>query len=424
MRLEEYTVQPDGSLRLPKEALESIGLKASPGSRIAVGKLADGDRFMHEPPKAVFRNIDQRLTRLYVEPTTRCNLACTTCIRNTWSECLGTMEWTTYERLLEGARRMGTVERINFWGYGEPLLHPRIVDMVREAHALGLKTHMISNAMLLTRETGQALLDAGLDEIVFSIDGAEASIMERIREGADFGRVTENIRRFAAMRTRQRGRVTVESRVRIGIEFVALKSSVFQLPAMRDLSADLGADFLFVSNVLPFRKEEADEILYQSTVDGLGNDVQVYLPPLDNEAGAAQALAALVPEGEAVPWLKRNDLGSGWCPFVGHGSAVVSWRGDVSPCMSLLHSAPCYVLGRAKSVHGVSYGNVNDDSLENIWSQADYRAFRERAQRFEFAPCTGCTGCRLAETNGRDCHGSPAPSCGDCLWARGLVQCP
>lgn len=34
------------------------------------------------------------------------------------------------------------------------------------------------------------------------------------------------------------------------------------------------------------------------------------------------------------------------------------------------------------------------------------------------------SGCELRETNEADCYGNPFPTCGECLWAAGLVQCP
>ena len=44
------------------------------------------------------------LARLYIEPTSRCNLACRTCIRNTWDEPLGDMARTTFDRIADAAR--------------------------------------------------------------------------------------------------------------------------------------------------------------------------------------------------------------------------------------------------------------------------------------------------------------------------------
>lgn len=44
--------------------------------------------------------------------------------------------------------------------------------------------------------------------------------------------------------------------------------------------------------------------------------------------------------------------------------------------------------------------------------------------RFDFSPCTDCGGCDLADSNQEDCIGNSFPVCGDCLWAKGVIQCP
>lgn len=40
---------------------------------------------------------DDRLRKVYVEPTNACNLACATCVRHAWDEPEGFMEWAAFE---------------------------------------------------------------------------------------------------------------------------------------------------------------------------------------------------------------------------------------------------------------------------------------------------------------------------------------
>jgi MoaA/NifB/PqqE/SkfB family radical SAM enzyme len=42
------------------------------------------------------------LSKLYIEPTNRCNLACRTCMRHAWDEPMGSMSSAVYRRLLDG----------------------------------------------------------------------------------------------------------------------------------------------------------------------------------------------------------------------------------------------------------------------------------------------------------------------------------
>jgi hypothetical protein len=69
-------------------------------------------------------------------------------------------------------------------------------------------------------------------------------------------------------------------------------------------------------------------------------------------------------------------------------------------------------------------GHVDDAPLSAIWRDPAFRAFRQRVRTFDFPPCFHCGGCPLTETNREDCYGNPAPVCGECAWAQGIVLCP
>ena len=80
-------------------------------------------------------------------------------------------------------------------GLGEPLLHPRFLDMVRAAKQRGLRAEVTTNALLLDDAVAAGLLEAGLDQLVVSIDGASAEAFGRVR-GASLARVVENVGRL------------------------------------------------------------------------------------------------------------------------------------------------------------------------------------------------------------------------------------
>ena len=53
-----------------------------------------------------------------------------------------------------------------------------------------------------------------------------------------------------------------------------------------------------------------------------------------------------------------------------------------------------------------------------------FGTFRQRVRTFDFPPCFHCGGCHFTETNEEDCYSNPAPVCGECPWAQGIVLCP
>jgi pyruvate-formate lyase-activating enzyme len=383
---------------------------------------------------------DDPLRKVYVEPTNACNLACRTCVRHAWDEPEGFMEWATFEAVVDGlasasdagggeaagpvAAAPDAPPTIAFMGLGEPLLHPRFLDMVLLAKERGVRIEVTTNALLLDRPLAEALVAAGLDQLVVSIDGASAEAFGRVRSGASLARVVENVRFLHDHRGAYYG-----PRVRIGVEFVAMRSNVRELPALNRLAAQVGASFVIVSNVLAYSPELVAETLYDRGATAGGGPATTatprwLLPRMDADEEVGAALGDALRTVTQVSILD-HDLGSAnaHCPFVLADACAVAWHGGVSPCPPLLHTYRCFVLGRREKVMTRwEIGRLPDQTLPAIWMKPDYVAFRERVRAFDFPPCTDCD-CDLAKGNEEDCLGNPHPVCGDCLWARGIVRC-
>src|SRR5690606_37342813 len=113
------------------------------------------------------RLFDDRALYCQLIVTRRCNLACGYC-----NEFDSFSKPVPYEELI---RRMDHlidelgVTIMDFLG-GEPLLHPRLPELVAHAHRKGCWTNIITNGLLLSDALVQKLNDAGLDSMCVSID--------------------------------------------------------------------------------------------------------------------------------------------------------------------------------------------------------------------------------------------------------------
>jgi len=364
------------------------------------------------------------LNKIYVEPTNRCNLQCVTCIRHVWDEPFGDMDWSVYRMLIDGLADFPEAKTVAFAGLGEPLLHARFPEMVRLAHERGLRTEMTSNARLLTPEMARRLLDAGLDQFTVSIDGATSEAYETIRPGASLEQLIANVAMLYRMSA-----VDKMAPIRIGIEFVAMKRNIRELPEMGYIARRIGASFILVTNVLPYTADLQDEILYNvkpSLYENPGSPRMPLwiLPNMDFNRETQEPLSQIFRGYSNFSFLDIS-LGqrSNYCPFVGDGSVAIGWHGGVSPCPPLMHTYSCFIRKRPKTFLRCEFGRLANRSLRTIWTDPAFSSFRERVQMFDFPPCTDCGGCQLAETNESDCINNPFPVCGDCLWARGILRC-
>lgn len=184
-------------------------------------------RNWHEYPKN--RHLSEFPLHLDIDVTNLCNLRCTMCARtilnheNALPE-LGYMDFGLFTSLIDQGVPLGLASiKLNF--LGEPLLHPRIVDMVAYAKQAGVIDVMFNtNAMLLTPSLSEALLRAGLDSIFFSVDSVVKETLERIRVGARLETVLENIHSFLEARKRL-GRAEVQ----VGVNMVLMEENKDEL---------------------------------------------------------------------------------------------------------------------------------------------------------------------------------------------------
>lgn len=418
-------VDAQGRLVLPPEVAAGFGL--TPGTRV---QLEDG------PAGLRMRRPVTHLTKLYIEPTNCCNLACRTCVRNVWDEPLGYMTPAVFQRVLDGVKSGVTgggtppfprpqPPKLFFGGFGEPLAHPGIVQMVAAAKALGAPVELITNGVLLTEATARGLIAAGLDRLWVSLDGARPESYADVRLGAALPEVLANLARFRDLRPAGH-RPSPE----IGIAFVAMQRNIADLPALLNLGDRLGAARFMVTNLLPHTAEMRRETLYDRVLTHISYlpsrwVSHVSLPKMDVDPITGPVLYEVLRGDRNVSFAGGN-LGAtnDRCPFIEEGAAAVGWDGRFSPCLTLLHSHTSFLDERERHVRCFVVGNVGERDLGDLWHAPEHRAFRERVQGFQFSPCSVCGGCELSLANEADCFGNNFPTCGGCLWAQGVIQCP
>jgi MoaA/NifB/PqqE/SkfB family radical SAM enzyme len=409
-------VDEKGRLILPPEVVRQFGL--NPGSRV---RLDEGHNFvrMHRPVT--------HLTKVYIEPTVACNLDCITCFRNAWEQPIGRMTEETFENIFNGLKQMDPIPSVYFGGIGEPLFHQKTIWWIRRIkQELGVKVELITNGTTLTEKKTRELIDAGLDVLWVSLDGATPESFADVRMGAELPMILENLRRLFKMRGGGHF-----PKPEIGIAFVAMKRNINDLPKIIKLGHTFGARYYSVSNLQPATPEMQTDRLYLRTMRNIAylpSPVlpKLSLPKMDFNEETQAALTEVFNSGVNISfagnnWGGANDV----CNFVESGTMSIAWTGEISPCWPLMHTHTSYLHGKPRLSLKHVISNVREKTLEEIWLDPEYLSYRERLHNFVFAPCTFCGGCDLSEANVEDCLGNDiAPVCGGCLWAQGIIQCP
>lgn len=412
----QFVVRLDdqGNCILPADLLARMGWVD--GTEIRLSQHADA--------VSLSRSIDS-LAKIYVETTNICNLGCRTCMRNVWDEPAGRMSMTTFERVLEGALDFPARPALFFGGFGEPLEHPGILDMLARARAAGLTVELITNGILLTETVSARLVELGVERVWVSLDGATPEAYLDVRLGDALPLVKANLQKLRELRAR-----ACADSPRLGIAFVAMRRNIQQLPEVVRLGRSLGADRFSISNVMAHTPEMREEVLYQRSLYEADGPISEWapllgLPRMEMNEWTRDALTALMRERGTLSVARQElALGASTCPFVEKGSLSVCWDGEVSPCLALLHRHTSYLDDTPRQTEAFSVGNVQQRGLLELWADPRYRALRSRLLRFDFSPCAQCNSCEMAESNREDCFGNDLPACGGCLWAQGFIQCP
>ena len=186
------------------------------------------------------------------------------------------MSEASFAAILDGLAALDELPTVYFGGIREPLSHRRTVSWVAQAHALGARTELITNGMLLNERMEGELIEAGLDLLWVSIDGATPESYADVRLGAELAQVIANVARFS--KSRKGGR---HPRPGLGIAFVAMKRNIADLPAVLRLGLQLGAKQFSVSNVLPVTPELQAEVLYPHARNNLAYINSAAVPSLN-----------------------------------------------------------------------------------------------------------------------------------------------
>lgn len=411
-----YTVEVDeqGHLILPESVRKSYGI--TPGAKM---RLQQSDTGIY-----LSRSSDN-LARIYVEPTNLCNLRCVTCMRNVWNEASGYMRQEIYDKIIAGLHSVNPTPSVFFSGFGEPLTHPDIIQMVAQAREAGACVELITNGILLTAQMARGLKQAGLNRLWVSIDGATTDSYADIRLGAALPQVIENLRYLAKLR----GPISADL-PRLGIAFVAMKRNIADLPEILRLGRSLGVDQYSFSNVMPHTLELRREMLYLKSLrnrDTIPSQFSplISLPRLDSDDDIQNALLHIYKSNHVLSVARQViDRSAGACPFIDKASVSVRWDGAVSPCLPLMHEHDSYLGARLRKTYAHTVGSLHERGLVEIWNDPPYRSLREALVQFDFSPCAYCNSCEMADDNRQDCYSNLLPACGGCLWAEGYIQCP
>lgn len=290
---------------------------------------------------------------IQIDPSNLCNFRCEFCptghpdlLQDVGRAKGQLMEWSLYCKIIDDIQKFPRpLKVLSLYKDGEPLLNPRLPDMIRLAKEkkIAHKIVVLTNASLLTREKSRDLIDAGLDVIRISVEHAHDEGYRRLTKTfGNYRQIVDNV--TALWEEKQRA-----------------QSSLFIAAKLIDIALDPSDLSRFQTDFSPI----CDEI-GRTTAQGWSHSEL-----FDFTLGSNPTVAL---DG-ATP-LKTDRI---CCPFPFYTMAVNA-NGLVSPCSDDWSQ---------KAI----LGDTRTEGIFNIWNGVRMQHFRSHhlhAQRHVYEACRHC----------------------------------
>jgi MoaA/NifB/PqqE/SkfB family radical SAM enzyme len=275
---------------------------------------------------------------------------------------MGDMNMETYNRI---SRYFPLVGEVYLDAWGEPLLNPQIWEMAALARRAGCSVGITTNGTLLSKESIAQTINL-TDVVGISVDGADPDTYERIRTGARFNQVIDNVKALVAAR-----REAHHEKPFISLLFMKMKENIAELPSFIDLAGEIAVDEVIASNLSYVATSHDDERRAFSYTKPCTEFVESVEEAKIRARKYGLTFRVYPLQPESIPYCEARPL----------EELYISWDGEVSPCVYLNlplkgHSICRVYRGKNYAVPCTSFGNLREENLLAIWGKADYQRFR------------------------------------------------
>lgn len=284
-----------------------------------------------------------------IEPTTECNLGCPECPSGlkSFSRPTGKIDVAFFDKFLNDTA--DNLLYLYFYFQGEPYLHPKFLEMVQKAKKRNIYTVTSTNAHFLTERKARETVESGLDRILVSVDGTTQEVYEQYRINGKLEKVKKGIANLVKAKAEMKSKTP-----HIILQFLVVKPNEHQIEEVKALGKQLGVDEVALKTAQIYDYENGSDLI--PTIEEFSR----YKKQADGKY--------------AIKNKMKNQCWKLW------HSNVVTWDGQVTPC--------CF-----DKDADYSMGNLNDLSIEEIWSNKKYNKFRTQIlkDRKSIDICKNCS---------------------------------
>ncbi len=300
-----------------------------------------------------------------VEITSYCNAGCSYCPHTVYQDL-----WLNRHMSLDAFKRLlpslSDTRLVYLQGWGEPLLNPQFLDMVRAAKESGRAVGTSSNGTLLDSSMARNLVERGLDIFAVSMAGVNESD-DRLRDGTSLERV------FEAISILDRAKRSAQSELpRIHIAYMLLRSGLKDIARLPEILRHTGVSQVVISTLDFVAREELQGEAVVPSGSREYNDLRAGLEVVRDE-GLRFGI-------DICFQIRKPGARRQVCTENVERALFVSVGGEVSPCVFTnlpVREGALLYRGAGRRYERLVFGNAYSEHLGAIWRKVEYEAFRE-----------------------------------------------
>jgi radical SAM protein with 4Fe4S-binding SPASM domain len=319
---------------------------------------------------------------LNIEVTNHCNLRCIMCPRHLTNRGYGFIDEQLYGKIIDEVVREGGVETLTLIKDGEPLLHPKLDELIAYAKKwrAAKKIEIFTNGFYLNQnQWGERMVKSGLDLMNVSIDAATRETYKKIRGVDVFDQVVDNVKEFAKLKKRMKAKSP-----RLIVRVVGLKANEEEIDQIKEMWRGI-VDYVGVTPFTNYGGGVANELGGSNGEGGMFKKGLEVLGKGWGKGNAERAKGNEKAEGKGVKGQAKGEGVSGQagrypCPVLWF-NPVVNWDGEVTTC--------CVNYMRNELI----IGDVKKQSLKEIWNGEKLRKIRQAHVKGDFSELPTCAKC-------------------------------
>lgn len=286
-----------------------------------------------------FRLSDAEFPRIMaLEFTNVCNLRCPYCASQTGPVRgqRGFMADSTFARIASQLREF-SLQTLRVIGGGEPTMHPRFAEFATQLRGAARVSTLTTNGQLFSEKNSRQTA-ASFDIVEISVDGSDATEYEKYRVGGSFKKLLSGIELLRSAAAQEHSKMVLHIRIMLKV-----------------------SDIERVSDLRHYWGQHADSVSVQHLFDrtGTGTNLFTIMPKVEGSFRQCEY------------------------PFKAMG---ICWNGDVPLCPAIEERLKV-------SDGGMLLGNVNEESLLEIWHGPSLRRYREGHRTCDPSAAPLCVGC-------------------------------